>query len=135
MGVFVFKNGKFLMGERKGSHGAGTWTVPGGHLEFGEVIEDGAAREVREETGLEIKNTKVAGITNDIFPEDGKHYITIWLTSHWKKGVPKILEPDKFIQQKWLDFDKLPDNLFLPWRQLKKAPFLKDIKKEAKRLI
>ena len=54
IGIFVFKNHKFIMGCRKGAHGEGTWSVPGGHLEFGETIEEGSAREVLEETGLKI---------------------------------------------------------------------------------
>lgn len=33
IGVFVFKDGKFLMAQRKNAHGDGTWSVPGGHLE------------------------------------------------------------------------------------------------------
>lgn len=44
IGVFVCKNGKFLMGRRKGSHGDGDWSIPGGHLEFGETFEQTAAR-------------------------------------------------------------------------------------------
>ncbi|HBY10166.1 hypothetical protein A2274_03815 [candidate division WWE3 bacterium RIFOXYA12_FULL_43_11] len=132
IGVFVFKNGRFVMGHRKGSHGEDTWSVPGGHLEFGETIEQGAAREVMEETGLEIKNIKVSGVTNDIFTAEDKHYITIWVTSEWKKGKASITEPDKFLSLTWHTFKTLPDNLFLPWVELQKSDFYKKIKRALK---
>jgi 8-oxo-dGTP diphosphatase len=128
LGVFVFKDGKFVMGKRKGSHGEGSWSVPGGHLEFGEDFEDTARREVKEETGLNIKNIKFGAITNDIFKEENKHYITIWMISEYSSGKVQIMEPDKFIEQDWFTFDNLPDPLFLPWNQLLKSIYIKDIK-------
>lgn len=131
VGVFVFRNGKFLMGGRKNAHGDGTWSVPGGHLEFGEKIEQTAKREVFEETGVKINNIKVAGITNDIFKKEDKHYITIWVTSNWISGKEKITEPDKFIGLEWRDFNSLPKLLFLPWKQLLKSDFIENIKKES----
>ncbi|MDO8336304.1 MAG: NUDIX domain-containing protein, partial [Candidatus Saccharibacteria bacterium] len=81
IGIFIFKDGKFLMGHRQGSHGAGTWALPGGHLDFGESFEQTALREVAEENGLEIKDIKFGAVTNDIFEKEGKHYVTIWMTS------------------------------------------------------
>lgn len=119
VGVFVFKNNKFLMGKRLNAHGEGTWSVPGGHLEFGESFSETAKREVKEETGLEIKNVTYLATTNDIFHDDEKHYITIWMTADWESGAPKITEPDKYISQQWCDFNNLPMPLFLPWEQLK----------------
>ena len=129
IGVFVFKNNKFIMGCRKGSHGEGTWSVPGGHLEFGETIIQGAKREVIEETGMVIADVNIAGITNDIFKNESKHYITIWVTSNWKKGKPKINEPDKFLKVDWYSFRTLPKNLFLPWKELLKSDFYPQIKR------
>ena len=70
--VILFKSPedpRVLMGQRKGSHGAGSWSFPGGHLEFGETTEHGAARELREETGIDLPRVSfaplapVAGIT------------------------------------------------------------------------
>lgn len=116
------------MGCRKGAHGEGTWSVPGGHLEFGETIEDGAKREVEEETGLKITDIKIAGITNDIFKKEGKHYVTIWVTSNWENGEPELMEPDKFLDLDWHTFEDLPNNLFLPWNELLKSNFFLNIK-------
>ena len=131
VGVFVFKNGKFLIGQRKGAHGADSWCVPGGHLEFGESPKQTAAREVMEETGLEIKNIRFGAVTNDIFRQEDKHYVTIWMISEWKSGIEKIMEPDKFIAQKWVTFDSLPDELFLPWQNLRKSQFYDKIIEES----
>jgi 8-oxo-dGTP diphosphatase len=76
---FIFKDGKFLMGQRKGSHGDGSWSIPGGHLEFGEQFEETAAREAFEETGLKVKNLRFGALTNDFFRTEEKHYISIWM--------------------------------------------------------
>ena len=50
----VLKAGQLLLGRRKGSHGEGEYAYPGGHLEHLETFAQCGAREVREETGLEI---------------------------------------------------------------------------------
>ena len=122
VGVFVWKDGKFLMGQRLGSHGENTWSIPGGHLELNETWEQGAKREVREETGLRVKNVRFLTATNDIFNKDNKHYVTIWVYCDWTSGMPKVAEPDKFIRMEWKDFMSLPTPLFEPcWRNLKRA--------------
>lgn len=119
---FVWKDGKFLMQQRLGAHGVGTWSVPGGHLEFGESWEECAAREVAEESGLTISNPKFLAVTNDLFAEKGKHYISIWMTSDWGRGEPSIIEPDKCTAQGWFDFKSLPSPLFEPcWENLRLA--------------
>lgn len=80
VGVIIHDGaGNIIMGERAGSHGAGTLQCPGGHQEYGESFADTAIREVLEETGLEVGNVKFLTATNDVFGE-GKHYITIFVT-------------------------------------------------------
>lgn len=55
IGVMILKQGKVLLGMRKGSHGAGELAFPGGHLDYMESFEDCARRETREERGIEIE--------------------------------------------------------------------------------
>jgi 8-oxo-dGTP diphosphatase len=57
----------------------GSWQFPGGHLEFHEEILACAEREAEEETGLKVKGLKIATVTNDIFTNDKKHYITLFV--------------------------------------------------------
>lgn len=128
IGVFVFKDGKFLMNHRVGSHGHGSWCLPGGHLEFGESFADTAVREVLEETGVNIKNIRFGAVTNDYFREEGKHYVTIWILSDYDSGEPQILEPEKSVDQGWFDFDSMPQPLFLPFKQLFESEFIDKIR-------
>lgn len=93
--AIVVKGDKVLMGKRCGTHGAGTWSFPGGHLEFGESWEDCAKREVLEETGLEIRDAKFVATTNDLMPAERKHYVTLYTRAEYIEGEPEIKEPDR----------------------------------------
>jgi 8-oxo-dGTP diphosphatase len=116
--VFVIKANKILLGKRLGSHGAGTWSLPGGHLEFNESLEQCAEREVLEETGLVITNTQPMTFTNDVFRDEKKHYITIYMLSHYSTGIPTALEPTKCEGWEWFSWHTLPRPLFLPLENL-----------------
>ena len=130
LGVFIFKDGKFLMIERQGSHGAGSWSVPGGWMEPGESFEETAKREIKEEVGIKIRNLRFGAITNNIFPEDDLHSVTVWMLSEYDSGEVENLEPQKISRIAWKDFDSLPPQLFKPWDELLKSEFITDIKKQ-----
>lgn len=130
IGVFVVKDGKFLLQQRTGSHGEGTWSLPGGHLDFGESFEDTARREVFEETGLEIKNVRFAAVTNDLFEKEDKHYVTIWLLSDWASGEPQNREPHKCTAQSWHTLDDLPEPRFHGWNQFFGSEFEATVRKQ-----
>lgn len=115
VGVILMRDNKILLGKRKGSHGEGTYSVPGGHLEFGETVGACAKREVYEETGIVLTDPLFqGGFTNDIFPEEGKHYATLFVVSKSSVGVAHNLEPEKCEGWYWYDLDELPSPLFLP---------------------
>lgn len=111
IGVMVMKDGKVLLGKRKGSHGEGQYAFPGGHMEYMESFEGTAKREVMEETGIEIENVRFLRLYN-LKEYAPKHYCDIGLVVDWKSGDPKIMEPNKIEGWDWYDMEKLPQPLF-----------------------
>lgn len=111
IGVMIIKDGKILLGLRKGAHGENTYTPPGGHMEYMESFENTVRREVKEETGMEIKNIKFLCLFN-LKEYAPKHYVNLGFTAEWASGKPKVMEPDKCESWNWYDIDNLPSPLF-----------------------
>ena len=111
VGVMILKNGKVLLGKRKGSHGEGEYAFPGGHLEYMESFENCAKREVKEESDIEIKDITFQFLAN-VTKYDPKHYVHIGLLAKWQSGQPKVLEPHKLDSWDWYDLDDLPQPIF-----------------------
>lgn len=123
LGVCIVKDGKVLLGKRKNAHDEGSWCFPGGHLEFGESYEDCARRETAEEAGITIKNIRFVTATNDVFLQEQKHYITIYMLAEYDSGEVKVMEPGRQIGWQWFDWGNLPSPLFLPTQNLLKQGF------------
>lgn len=107
----ILKDNKVLLAKRKGSHGAGEYAFPGGHLEFGESFEECAIRETNEEAGIEISNIKFQYLAN-VRKYAGKHYVHVGLTAEWVSGEPKVLEPQKSESWHWYPLGQVPRPLF-----------------------
>ena len=116
--VIVVRDGLVLLGKRSGAHGEGTWALPGGHLELFETIEDCAKREVFEETGMSIGQIRHAAFTSDIFEDESKHYVTLFVTARHKYGEAEIREPEKCDAWQWFSWETLPKPRFLPLEHL-----------------
>ena len=117
IGMIVAKDDKVLLMKRKGPHGKGTWSTPGGHLDFGETPEECGAREAKEEVGIEVVDIHFRAITNDVFAETGRHYITIWLEGE-SDDEPTIAAEREVEEIGWFAWDSLPQPLFLPMEHL-----------------
>ena len=116
--VIIAQDGRVLLLKRKGAHGEGTWAPPGGHLEFGESLEECAMRETLEETGVVISNVQFVAITNDVFGSEQKHYVTIWVEASYESGQARVAYSDKVEDVTWAAWNALPQPLFLPLRNL-----------------
>jgi 8-oxo-dGTP diphosphatase len=123
IGVLIIQDNRVLLGKRKGSHGAGMWSAPGGHLDFGEAIEDCARRETLEETGLHIENFSLGPFTNNIFAAENKHYVTVFVIANQISGALQTMEPDKCEGWSWFEWNSLPEPLFPPLNSLRAQGF------------
>ncbi len=123
-GVMLLRENKVLLGRRhidpekadSELRGEGTWTMPGGKLEFGESFEEGAKREVMEETGIEIDDPEVMCVSNDM--NDHAHFVTVGLIAKKFEGEPRVMEPDEIVEWRWFDLDALPSPIFFPSARL-----------------
>jgi 8-oxo-dGTP diphosphatase len=121
--VIIYRDHEVLLGKRRGSHGADTWSMPGGHMEFGETPEACARREVAEEVGVSVGELRPVGFTNDVFEDEDLHYVTLFFETSLVFGVPSAREPHKSYDWRWFDWHHLPEPLFLPIRHLLEAGY------------
>jgi ADP-ribose pyrophosphatase YjhB (NUDIX family) len=88
----IERDGKVLLIRRAGEPGLGLWSMPGGYVDRGEMVEEAAAREAREETGLEVEIDCLLGL----FSEAGHPVIVAAYVAHETGGClqpgPEALE-------------------------------------------
>ncbi|MFQ5647768.1 MAG: NUDIX hydrolase [Candidatus Aenigmatarchaeota archaeon] len=120
IGVLFVKDGKVLLGKRHDDpvkadselHGEGTWTVPGGKMDFQESPIKGARREAREETSLEAKGLELISVGNEVVPD--AHFVTLGFLCREFEGEPRVMEPDEITEWRWFRPDELPERVFPP---------------------
>lgn len=104
VGAVVLRHGRVLLVRRGGAPARGLWAIPGGGLKLGETLQQGAEREIREETGIVIR----AGdpiFTCDSFDRDEKgrcrfHYVIVDMAAEYVSGELKAA--DDALEARWI---------------------------------
>ena len=113
--LIVDQERRLLMMKRTDS---GHWGVPGGAVELGEVIEEAAKRETREETNLEIVNMSLFGVFSGLelyykYPNGDEVYNVsiVYLVKEWSG---EIQLNDEHSEWNWFAADNLPEDFSPP---------------------
>lgn len=90
--AFVFRDDAVLLVKRRDEPNRGLWSPPGGSLEVGETVEQAAARETLEETGVVVRPSSVVDVRELIVRDDKArvrwHYVLIGVACEWVRGEP-----------------------------------------------
>lgn len=114
--LIIRKGDSILLGKRKNVYGAGTWALPGGHLEFNEKLVSTICREAKEELNATIRpdELKLVSIVDDLQPENDTHYVHVSFELRDPKWDPQIAEPDHCEEWRYFPLGSIPDNFFTP---------------------
>jgi|SRR5579864_627524 len=81
VGAIIVKNGSVVLVKRGHAPQLGEWSIPGGLVELGETVRQGAEREALEETSLVVRATELLGVFERLVPDDQKrirfHYVLV----------------------------------------------------------
>lgn len=93
VGGVVISNGRTLLIRRSGPPLQGEWSIPGGTLEAGETLREGVRRELREETGIDVRVLEMIEVFERIFPDaQGRpqyHFVILDFLCEFAGGVAR----------------------------------------------
>ena len=111
VGAVVMKDGKVLLVKRGIDPNKGLWAIPGGSLKLGETLQEGAEREIMEETGITIK-AKDPLYSFDFFERDGDgrirfHYVIVDMIADYVGGEAQ--GADDALEARWVSQGELKE--------------------------
>jgi 8-oxo-dGTP diphosphatase len=87
------------------------WSIPGGHLEWGESVHDAVLREVREETGLSVEIAGLIDVVDLVSRNDAgeatRHYVLIDFAARVLDG--ELRAGSDALEARWVPYSRLDD--------------------------
>ena len=111
----IEKSGKILLQKRSFVH-RGKWALPGGKVEYGEMVEDTVKREVKEETNLDVSPIDILGSYSHPDRDPRMHVVSIVFVCDYVKG--ELKKNYESINLKWFNPKELKkgDMAFDHWK-------------------
>ncbi|MGP4072877.1 NUDIX hydrolase [Piscibacillus sp. B03] len=111
--LFDENNENVLMVKNKGIKES-YYTLPGGAVEQGQTLKEAAIREVKEETGLDVKVDGIFTVSEAFFKQKGHHAIFFTFFGEIVGGEINILYPEEIEEVIWMEKDLAEDSLHNP---------------------
>jgi len=112
----ILKNDKILLVKRAIYPFIGFYELPGGHVEYGETVENAIKREMKEELGISVKIKKLIGVYSD--PKRDPRYHTIAIVYLLKKGKGKIRLSKEASEFRYFSLKNLPQKIGFDHRKI-----------------
>ena len=100
---------------------AGCWSIVGGKLDFLETLEECAAREAREEVGVEVSIQSLLCVTDHCLPQENQHWVSPAYLAKIRAGKAFNCEREKTADVQRFELDRLPPNLTMTARNAIRA--------------
>lgn len=101
-GCVLRQDGKYLLVQEKQPKVYGLWNVPAGYTDKGETVEQAAVREVKEESGFDVKLGQKLGVYHEGIPKPVKHIFAAEIV-----GGELHIQEDEILDAKWLTFEEI----------------------------
>ncbi len=108
VGGIIEKNGKYLLVQEAQKKCYKKWNFPAGHLDFNESLEQGAIREIKEETGCDVELDGVCYIANKILEND--LFVMIVFNAKLIKENIKF-DKEEILDVKWFDYEEIVNKM------------------------
>lgn len=109
VGAVVIRDGFVLLVKRENPPRAGSWSLPGGRVQEGELLPDALRREIREECGIEVEVSDLIEVYEYIEPDRRKkikyHYIVFDFKARYMGGI--LAHSSDALDARWVHLDEL----------------------------
>ncbi|MCI9274538.1 MAG: NUDIX domain-containing protein [Clostridia bacterium] len=108
VGGIIEKDGKYLLVQEAQEKCYKKWNFPAGHLDFSESLEQGAVREIKEETGCNVELDGVCYIANKVLEND--LFVMVVFNAKLVKETIEF-DKDEILDVKWFDYDEIVNKM------------------------
>ncbi|MDR0462866.1 MAG: NUDIX domain-containing protein [Pseudomonadales bacterium] len=109
--VILERDGEVMLARRHNTgYCDGLYSLPAGHVDDGENTTEAMIREAKEEVGIEIKKEDLEFVHVGYRKVEPDHRIDFFFTCKKWLGEPKIIEPEKCDELRWVRVDQLPES-------------------------